>query len=202
MISPDLFKPPKEIRELTLLRELESNPVISQRELSHKCGIALGITNACLKKMTLKGWIRVQDSGHQKKGYYITPKGLTEKSDLMLKIVSYNARHYGYLKDLITKILQEVRNEGVLRIVFYGVSEEREVAYLSLQGVGIELAGIAEDDDKTISKTFFGHKVGNVKNAVLLDPDGILITTCFDVQKKIRKLRDLFGGKKMRILHF
>lgn len=55
----DLFKPPQEIRELNLLQELEKNPIVSQRELSNKFGIALGVTNACLKRMVRQGWIRI-----------------------------------------------------------------------------------------------------------------------------------------------
>ena len=52
MANLDSFKPPQEIRELNLLQELEKNPIISQRELSNKFGIALGVTNACLKRRT------------------------------------------------------------------------------------------------------------------------------------------------------
>jgi DNA-binding MarR family transcriptional regulator len=56
----NLFKPSEEMRNLRFLEELEKNPVISQRELSHRFNIALGVTNACLKKMVQKGWIRIQ----------------------------------------------------------------------------------------------------------------------------------------------
>ena len=59
MKNLDLFRPPQEMRELNLLQELEKNPIISQRELSNKFGIALGLTNACLKRMVRRGWIRI-----------------------------------------------------------------------------------------------------------------------------------------------
>jgi hypothetical protein len=47
----NFFKPSEQMRDLRLLEELERNPIISQRELSHKFGIALGVTNACPKRM-------------------------------------------------------------------------------------------------------------------------------------------------------
>jgi DNA-binding MarR family transcriptional regulator len=60
MPNVDLFRLSQEMRELNLLQELEKNPVVSQRELSNKFGIALGMTNACLRKMVQRGWIRVR----------------------------------------------------------------------------------------------------------------------------------------------
>ena len=72
----DVFKTSNEMRDLILLEELENNPVVSQRELSHKFGIALGVTNACLKRMVRKGWVRIRDLNPRKIGYYLTPKGM------------------------------------------------------------------------------------------------------------------------------
>ena len=71
----NIFKPPEEMRDLRLLEELERNPIVSQRELSHKFGIALGVTNACLKRMVRKGWIRIRDINPRRIGYYLTPQG-------------------------------------------------------------------------------------------------------------------------------
>ena len=75
----DLFKPPQEMRELNLLQELEKNPIVSQRELSHKFGIALGVTNACLKRMARRGWIRMMNLDHHKIGYYLDSERFCRK---------------------------------------------------------------------------------------------------------------------------
>ena len=80
--NSDIFKPSEEIRDLRLLEELGRNPIISQRELSHKFNIALGVTNACLKRMVKKGWIRIQGLNHRRIGYYLTPRGFAEKTKL------------------------------------------------------------------------------------------------------------------------
>jgi ribosomal protein S25 len=68
--NPNPFKPSYEIRDLRLLEELQKNPIVSQRDLSHKFGIALGVTNACLRRMAAKGWIRIRALNHRKIGYY------------------------------------------------------------------------------------------------------------------------------------
>jgi hypothetical protein len=63
------------------------------------------------------------------------------------------------LKDLIGERLLEMRNKGVERIVFYGVSDEMEVAYITLQGINLKLVGIVEDEEKLKPQIIFGHEV-------------------------------------------
>ena len=65
----------EEIRTLGLLDELEKNSFVSQRLLSQKFGISLGLTNACLKRMVSHGWIRMQGLNRRKMEYFLTSKG-------------------------------------------------------------------------------------------------------------------------------
>ena len=109
MTSLESFKPPHEIRELNLLQELERNPVISQRELSNRFGIALGVTNACIKRMARRGWIRISGLNQRRIEYYLTPKGFAEKAKLTVHLISWTVQHYVTLKDLIGKKLLEMR---------------------------------------------------------------------------------------------
>src|SRR4030065_2819506 len=143
----DLFNPPQEIRELNLLQELEKNPIVSQRELSNKFGIALGVTNACLKRMLRRGLIRLKKVPPRRIGYYLTPQGFAEKGRLTMTVISYNIHHYSSLKALITEKFLEMESQGVKRLIFWGVSDEMEIAYIILQGTDMELVAIVGDND-------------------------------------------------------
>jgi len=171
-----LFKPSERMRDLQLLEEIELNPRISQRELSHKFGIALGVTNACIKRMARRGLIRLKGMPPRRITYYITPKGFAEKANLALRFFSYNIRHYAEMKKQISKKLIEMQNSGVKRVAFYGLSDEMEVAYVTLQGLHMKLVGIM-DEEKNRGKRFFGYKATDAKEAKNLNPDGILITS-------------------------
>ncbi len=184
----DLFRPPQEIRELSLLQELEKNPIVSQRELSNKFGIALGVTNACLKRMVHRGWIRISSLNHHKIGYFLTPKGFSEKAKLTLHLISWTVRHYSTLKDIIAERLLEMQNKGVERIAFYGVSDEMEIAYVTLQGLNLKLVGIVEDEEKIVRKEVFGVELMGVNHIEELKPDAILITTLTEQDEKREKL--------------
>lgn len=195
----ELFKPPQEIRELNLLQELEKNPVISQRELSHKFGIALGVTNACLKRMVRRGWIRIMNFNHHKIGYYLTPKGFSEKANLTLHLITWTVQHYSTLKEIIGRKLLEMEKSGVKRVVFYGISDEMEIAYVTLQGVNLELVGIVEDEDKINRKEVFGFELRDVRQVEILKPEAVLITSLAHQAERTTKLKNLVDLEQVRI---
>jgi DNA-binding MarR family transcriptional regulator len=174
-----LFKPSERMRDLQLLEEIEQNPRVSQRELSNKFGIALGVTNACIKRMARRGWIRLKGIPPRRIAYYITPKGFAEKTNLALKFFSYNIRHYAEMKKQISRKLIEMQSTGVKRIVFYGVGDEMEVAYITLQGLEMKLVGIV-DDERNWGKRVLGYKVIGPSEVKKLNPDAILIMSVSD----------------------
>jgi DNA-binding MarR family transcriptional regulator len=172
-----LFKPSEHMRDLQLLEEIEQNPKVSQRELSNKFGIALGVTNACIKRMARRGLIRLKGIPPRRIAYYITPKGFAEKANLALRFFSYNIRHYAEMKKQISKKLIEMENTGVKRVVFYGVSDEMEIAYVILQGTDMELVAIVDGDDGVRPQTVLGRKAENPVIIENLKADAILITS-------------------------
>ena len=197
--TPNIFKPSDEMRDLRLLEELEKNPIISQRQLSHKFGIALGVTNACLRRMTQKGWIRIRDLNRRRIGYYLTPKGFTEKAKLTLHLISCTVQHYSELKKIISGRLLEMQRDGLERIVFYGVSEEMEVAYITLQGVDLKLVGIVEDDEKFQPQIILGYELEPVSRIRELKPHAVLITSTTESDKRKGRLRTLIDMEKIHV---
>jgi len=69
-----------------VLRLLQENPDLTQRELSERIGVSLGGLNYCLKALIEKGWVKVHNfsQSNRKLGYayILTPRGLIEKARL------------------------------------------------------------------------------------------------------------------------
>lgn len=170
-----IFKPLDRIRDLLFLEEIEQNPKISQRELSNKFGIALGVTNACIKRMARRGWIILKGIPPRNIAYYLTPKGFAEKANLAIKAISLNVQHYAEMKRQFSKKLLEMQNSGVRQIAFYGLSDLMEVAYVTLQGTQMKLVGII--DEENLGKEVFGYKVVGLSEVKRLKPDAILVTS-------------------------
>jgi EPS-associated MarR family transcriptional regulator len=67
-----------------VLRMLQSNPDMTQREIAEQLGISASGLNYCLKALIDKGWVKVQNFGQSKnkfgKIYSFTLQGLAKKS--------------------------------------------------------------------------------------------------------------------------
>jgi len=194
-----LFKPSEDMRDLQFLEELEKNPTISQRELSRKFNIALGVANACIKKLARKGWVKIRGLNHRKIYYHLTSEGLGMKAKLTLKYLAYNVRLYTDLKNLFTRKLQEMETKGVKRLVFYGVGDEMEVAYVTLQWVNLDLVGIVDDDEEKQGMKIFGYRVQKPEVISSMRPDGVLITSLTDTEKILEGLKKLIDINKIRV---
>jgi len=100
-----------EIRYL-LLKELEQNPNVSQRELAKTVGISLGKTNYCLKALIAAGWVKAGNfaKSENKAGYayFLTPKGFGEKAEVTLRFLADKQRQYGVLEEEIMALQNEV----------------------------------------------------------------------------------------------
>jgi len=184
-----LFKPSESMRDLQFLEELEKTPNLSQRELSNKCGIVLGVTNACLKRMARRGWIRLRKIPPRRIGYYLTPRGFAEKAKLTMTFLSYNLHHYSRLKAMIGEKFLDMASQGVKRVVFYGVSDEMEVAYVTLQGTNMELVGILDDNDDVKGKNILGREAKDPGELDNLRVDAILITSILEKERILKNLR-------------
>ena len=76
-----------------LLKLLEPNPQLSQREVARELGISLGKVNYCLKALVEKGWIKaewgVSDNNRKARYYKLTAAGrkqLTTEKEHWLRI--------------------------------------------------------------------------------------------------------------------
>ena len=96
---------------LGLLRKLEENPEYTQRELSREMGVSLGKVNYCMKKMTDKGLIKIQNFKRNKNKlgytYLLTPKGIEEKARLTFSFLKIKMGEYEVLKEEISKLKQD-----------------------------------------------------------------------------------------------
>ena len=100
----------KDIR-LDLLRNLESNPEYTQRELSKEMGVSLGKVNYCIKKLTEKGLIKLTNFTHNpnKMSYtcLLTSQGIEEKSRLTFSFLKRKVIEYEMLKIEINELKLE-----------------------------------------------------------------------------------------------
>jgi EPS-associated MarR family transcriptional regulator len=94
-----------------LMRLLEANPGLSQRDVARELGISLGRVNYCLQALIRKGWIKASNfkNSHNKAAYMylLTPRGLEEKGRLTLQFLMIKMREYEKLRMEIDEIRRD-----------------------------------------------------------------------------------------------
>src|SRR5437879_1245421 len=73
-----------------LLGAVERDGRVSQRHLAGELGIALGLVNAYLKRCVRKGLVKMRQAPARRYVYYLTPKGLSEKTRLTAQYLAYS----------------------------------------------------------------------------------------------------------------
>ena len=91
-----------------ILKRLEADPEISQRELAKELGISLGRANYCLKALIERGLVKAgnfrNSSNRSAYAYYLTPKGMEEKAKITLAFLKAKMAEYEALKCEIERL--------------------------------------------------------------------------------------------------
>lgn len=92
---------------LKLLRKINKDPEISQRNLSDELDMSLGKINYCLKALKSKGLIKIKNFKKSedkiKYLYYLTPKGIIEKTNITVRFMRLKMKEYEELKRELPK---------------------------------------------------------------------------------------------------
>jgi EPS-associated MarR family transcriptional regulator len=100
---------------LRVLRALEANPELSQRQLAAELGVSLGGVNYALKALIERGFVKADN--FRKSGakvaylYVLTPRGIAEKSSLATAFLGRKLEEYEVLRQEIEALKGEVGSD-------------------------------------------------------------------------------------------
>jgi len=99
-----------------VLRLLQDNPDLTQREIADKLGLSTSGLNYCLKALIDKGWVKVQNFSQSKNKfgyiYVLTSQGLSEKLTLTSRFLKRKMTEYESLKSEIEGLQAEMNTQN------------------------------------------------------------------------------------------
>lgn len=99
-----------------VLRMLQDNPDMTQREIAEKLGISTSGLNYCLNALIDKGWIKMQNFSQSKNKfgyiYVLTPQGIAEKALLAGRFLKRKMTEYEQLQSEIEALKVEMSGPG------------------------------------------------------------------------------------------
>ncbi len=101
-----------------LLKNLENNPGLSQRDLAKRLGVSLGKINYCLNALVEKGCLKVNNFRNNDNklayAYLLTPRGVEEKARITVRFLKYKMQEYEQLRTEIKELKREAEQKGLL----------------------------------------------------------------------------------------
>ncbi len=149
--------------EILILEELEKNSNITQRDLSEKTGLSLGMVNILLKKFIKKGFVKLERLNSKSFRYILTPEGFKEKSKKTIEYMKIYYRRTLLIKQNIERIIQTYgRNrtyvlfgkDKEMKEIIEGILKELRVKYITendvekIESTNVVLYWNVEDEEK------------------------------------------------------
>jgi len=166
--------------------EIEQDGSSSQRELSRRLNLSLGLVNTFIKRLVIKGYFKIKTMPKNRVKYFLTPEGLARKSRLTVEYLQYSARFYRDIKQLLVNKFKEMERNRITSVLFFGAGEVAELAYLYLQLTNIVLVGIV--DERENGNDLFEFEAEGLDRLDMEDWDAILVTRLDDTAGDIECL--------------
>lgn len=129
---------------LDLLDAVAENEAISQRGLAERLGVALGLTNAVLKRCVKKGLLKIRQVPARRYAYYLTPQGFAEKSRLTAEYLSHSLQFFRTARQEYADIFRYCATRGWNRVVVVGATDLAEIATLATAGTDVAIVGVLD----------------------------------------------------------
>ncbi len=131
---------------LGLLTAVEGNQSVTQRSVAKELGIALGLTNAYLKRCIKKGFIKVKQVPANRYAYYLTPQGFMEKSRLTAHYLSCSFNFFRVARGQCSELFEACAARTWTRIALCGTSDLAEIATLCARDYPVQVIGVIDPD--------------------------------------------------------
>ena len=185
--------------QIRLFSFLEKGEITTQPNLAERSKISLSFTNVLLKRAIRKGYVKVKAAPYKRFIYYMTPQGFLEKSRLVTDYLDHSLVFFRLAREQYAHMFQQASLRGARTVVFVGVGELAEIAFLSLRSTELSLQAIYDPD--TESREWQGIPV--LSNINKIDKKSILVITNMNSpQRTYDKLVMIFPKSQILVADF
>lgn len=129
----------EEIRELTLLENIEHDPDVNQSTLATQLGVAVGTVNWHIKRLIARGYVKVKRAERKKLRYIITPEGIALRARLALDYVERSFSLYRKTRQRVREYISEIQSAGYDRVRIIGKGDVADICRLTCLEHGINV---------------------------------------------------------------
>ena len=182
---------------LDLLDAVSADDSMSQRGISERLGVALGLTNAVVKRCLRKGLLKIRQAPARRYAYYLTPKGFAEKSRLTAEYLSTSLRFYREAREGYGGLFDFCATRGWKRVVIIGATEMAEIAAMASADSGITVIGVIdpERNEATFSGLPVFRDISEIPGSE--KPSAVVLADITDPQAAYESLADALPDERI-----
>jgi DNA-binding MarR family transcriptional regulator len=174
---------------LGVLDAVERNPSATQRSVARELGIALGLVNAYLNRCLSKGLIKIGQVPPRRYAYYLTPRGMSEKSRLTATYLMESFAFFREARMQCNEVFQALAARGQFRLALIGDGDLAEIARLVARDHLVEVAGIARSSPDTAGLSLNLEGLGPL--------DAVVVTTLERSRETFAAAVELLGAERV-----
>lgn len=133
-----------ERHELRILDLVEAQDKLTQRGVAADLEIAIGMANSLIKRLVLKGYIKIKDVPSSRYGYYLTPQGFLAKSQLVSKYIANSVKFFGEVRRDLEAIAKQVSKSKYRSVGCVGTGEILEIAQMVFQSHNVKISFVVD----------------------------------------------------------
>lgn len=115
------MEPEKELEVLEYIYRTKEG--VRQRDLAEIAGVSLGMINVILKRLVVRGWIKVKKINNRNIHYIVSPAGMEAISHRSYSFFKRTVKNLVYYKDILERLILEIKHRGYTEVVLVGRSE-------------------------------------------------------------------------------
>ena len=111
-------------KELTILENIyNKSGEVRQRDLAEITGLSLGMTNAILKRLAIKGLLTIKRINNRNIHYIVTPSGIEALTRKSYRYFKRTIKNVVYYKEAIENLAFDIKKQGFEGVILKGSSD-------------------------------------------------------------------------------
>ena len=130
--------------EYALLDEIAQDSLVTQASLSKRLGIAVGSVNWYIKRLIVRGWIKVSHLDRTRLQYDLTPEGMKIFTQRAMSYARDSLKVYGNFREQAKSLVAEVKQKGGKSVYLNGDDQLMDILRLTCLEAGLTISDLPE----------------------------------------------------------
>ncbi len=174
-VAQGLYIPAPKLNELRILKQIASDPNVTQAELADRCMLSVAMVNNYMKELLGRGLLEYRRKSTKTISYHLTDRGREAVEDMRRELLLELVRLFADAKERVREIIMSQSGGDLRRVVLYGSGDLAELAFHALESADVDIVGVCDDDPSLAGREWCGREMLKPSQIRYLAPDSVIV---------------------------